>query len=96
MERPNLKIAKFTNPNQTFITERYVVENEEDLKLLLAEFPQLDNNAMGVAGNWQQALDEGRILLITDESWIGYPTYQFESPVGSTHPSCLIRVTLDT
>lgn len=96
MERPNLKIAQFTNPAQTFITERYVVENEQDLELLLTEFPQLDNNFMGVATNWRNALDRGDILLITDESISGYPTYQYESPKGSTHPGSLIRIELNT
>lgn len=95
MERLNLKIRKFTNPNKTFVTERYVVENETDLELLLQEFPQLDNDFMGVESNWRRALLEGRILLITDESISGYPTYCFESPADSTHPSSLIRIELN-
>lgn len=96
MERDNLKIRKFTNPNQTFITERYVIENKEDLKKTLGEFPQLNNNFMGVESSWKEALAEGRTILVTDESWAGFPTYQFESPEGETHPSCLIRIMLDT
>lgn len=90
--RPDLKIKKFSNPEKTFVTKRYVIENEKDLKKTLKSFPQLDNNFMGVAANWEKALNEGRIILVSDESWAGFPTYCFESDQNSTHPSSLIRV----
>lgn len=92
MKRPHLKTGKFTNPEKSFITERYIVQNNADLKALLKEFPQLKGDPLSVVSNWKDALLEGRILLITDESVIGYPTYQFESPEGSEHPGSLIRI----
>lgn len=92
MDRPNLKIGKFTNPEGSFITERYLVENKQDLNALLKEFPQLDRNPLGIVTNWKEALQQGRTLLITDESMAGYPTYQFESPKEHNHPGSLIRV----
>lgn len=95
MDRPHLKIRKFTNPERTFITERYVVENKEDLTLLLKEFPQLDRNPLKIVSNWKEALKEKRTLLITDESWAGFPTYQFESPTGTEYAGSLIRIEED-
>ena len=95
MERTNLKIRKFTNPAKKFITERYVVENNADLKALLKEFPQLDNNPFNIVTTWKSALKEKRTLLITDESVAGYPTYCFEYKPDNTHPASLIRIIED-
>lgn len=92
-KRPELKIRQFSNPEKTFVTNRYVIENEEDLKKTLESFPQLSNNTFKVAENWKRSLDEGRILLITDEHPMsGFPTYCFESTKDSTHVNSLIRL----
>lgn len=93
MNRPTLKIRKFTNPEKSFVTERYVVENHEDLEKLLAEFPQLNTNMFNVMTNWKEAINEGRTLLITDEHHMtGFPTYCFESDKNSDHPNSMIRI----
>lgn len=93
MKRNNLKTHKFTDPDKTFITERYVIENEEDLKKVIKTF-KLNNDFLGIESNWRSALGEGRIILVTDEHPItNFPTYCFESQKDSTHPSSLIRIT---
>ena len=91
MKRPNLRIEKFTNLEKSFTTERYVVETKKELKALLKEFPQLNNNFMKIQETWEGMINEGRILLITDESIAGFPTYRFEDK-GKPDAHTLIRI----
>lgn len=92
-KRTDLKIMQFTNPQKDFITKRYVVENKNDLKEILKSFPQLNDNFMNVAKTWEESIDEGRVILVSDEHPIsGFPTYCYESPKESTHLESLIRV----
>ena len=99
LSRRNLKIGVFTSPQSGNVEiERYVIENEADLKALVKEFPQLKGlpKNINLVDNWKRDLKEGYIILVTDESRIGLPTYCFENTTGSTHPSSFNRVKILT
>lgn len=93
MKFKTLKRGLYTSPQikDGSQVERYVIENEEDVN---AFFEKFEKAKRVMKKDFFQCLSEGHIIIATDEVWSGYPTYCFESPEGSTHPSSFIRVKL--
>jgi len=87
-----LKRGIYTSPQTGDIQmERYIIENQEDLKAFVKVYPQLKQ--MGMQANWSKSIAEGRILIATDEHpMTGFPTYCFEHQSGEEHPSDMNRL----
>ncbi len=97
LKRTNLKRGIYTSPQSgNAEIERYVIENDKDLKAFVKEFQQLKHlpKSIDMIGNLKRALKEGHIIILTDENRIGFPTYCFENTTNSTHPSSYNRVRL--
>jgi hypothetical protein len=94
MENKKLKQGTFKTPRNKEITlERYIVENENDLKEFIKAFPSLKSNPFKMLDNLKKSLNEGFIILLTEPNPMhGLPTYCFESPKNSEeHPSNMYR-----
>ncbi len=92
MKKRNLKIGLFASMDTTHNFERYVIENNEDLLAYKKEFPQINN--FNIFENFKTAINEGRIIVATDEHHMsGYPTYCFESK-DFHHSSSIVRIKL--
>lgn len=94
MKFKTLKRGLYTTPQlkDGSQVERYVIENESDLSAFFTKFPK---SRKMLLNDMLRSLSDGLIIIATDEHWMsGHPTYCFESPEGSTHPSSFIRVKL--
>lgn len=88
LKHKKLKRALYQTPQFEGVDiEKYVIENLDDLKA----YTKVINVPTIVVNNWTNSLNEGRIIIATDPSWIGYPTYCFESK-DMSHPSNYVRV----
>lgn len=92
----NLKWGIYTSPQSGAVEiERYVIENEDDLKAFAKKFPQIKIKPFNMETNLKNCLSEGYIIILTDlNPRSGMPTYQFESKTDNTHPSSMHRVRL--
>lgn len=92
MEFKELKSAMFTSPqNGSKPFERYVVENEADLKAFFKVFASAKSM---MYKSLERSLNEGYIILLTDvHPLTKMPTYCFEeTDQTNTHTSCFFRV----
>jgi hypothetical protein len=94
MKHKKLKRGIYTSPQSgTKEIERYVIENEQDLKAFAKAFPRARKF---FEDNMRNSLAQGYIIIATDEHELsGLPTYCFESKdPNNTHPSSFHRVRL--
>jgi len=93
MKHKNLKRGIYTSPQSgTEEFERYVIENEQDLKAYAKAFPKAKTF---FEDNMRKSLAQGHIIVATDEHRMsGLPTYCFESKEDNQHPSSFHRVRL--
>lgn len=94
VENKTIKWGVYTSPQtkeKDLEFEMYIIEGNKDLKAFRKAFPQI--RVFGMYATMQELLNEGRTIVANDPHWLtGMPTYCFESPKGSTHPSSFIRV----
>ncbi len=100
MKNTKLKSAHFTSPQEPTVTfERYLVENQKDLKDFFEAFPQ---NKKFMNDSLTKSLSEGYIILLTEVTMSGFNSYCFETVVTDEtdltklHPSSFIRVKIGT
>ncbi len=100
MKNETLKTAKFFQAyNPDLISERYVVENPNDLELFFRAF---SHNRKLMQNTLKTSLKEGRIILLTDSTLSGFTSYCFETVLSDSkkledvHPTSFIRVTTET
>ena len=93
MKHKKLKRGIYTSPQSgTEEFERYVIENEQDLKAFAKAFPKAKTF---FEDNMRNSLAQGYIIVATDEHRMsGLPTYCFESQKDNQHPSSFHRVRL--
>ena len=73
--------------------ERYIIENETDLKLFKDKFPMIKNFSIeNVVSN---DLEKGRVIIATDcHKMTGYPTYCFEASPDDNNITAMHRIKL--
>lgn len=94
MKHKKLKRGIYTSPQSgTQEFERYVIENEQDLKAFAKAFPKAKQF---FEDNMRKSLAQGYTIVATDEHPMsGLPTYCFESKdKDNQHPSSFHRVRL--
>ena len=91
VKHKDLKWGVYTSPQSGEVEiERYIVENEDDLKAFVKKFPQTKMFKMNE--NLKECLTQGYIIILTDlHRMSGMPTYCFESKADNTHPSSMHR-----
>jgi hypothetical protein len=71
------------------IVDRYILENEDDLKAFNKEFDLLRQQKESFPGYF----DEGIVIILTERNISGFNSYCFEcKDKTSTHPGSFIRV----
>lgn len=94
MLHKKLKSAFFTSPQYNGeVFERYLVENETDLKKFFKTFPQ---SRKMMEGNLLKSLKEGYTIILTELTISGFNSYCFETKIqegSKIHPSSFIRET---
>jgi len=93
VKHKDLKWGVYTSPQSGEVEiERYIVENEDDLKAFAKKFPQVNIKPFNMLNNLKECLTEGYIIILTDlHRYSGMPTYCFESKADNTHPSSMHR-----
>ncbi len=72
--------------------ERYVVESLTDLENYIKKFPKI--KSVGLDDTIKKYLNKGKIILLTDTTFSGFPSWCTESEKTNTHPSSFHRVKL--
>jgi len=95
MENTKLKSATFVQPFSTVQSERYIVENQEDLKAFFKAFPE---NKIYLGKVLKEDVERGKIILLTETTMSGFSSYCYETILGDraiseVHPTSFIRVT---
>jgi hypothetical protein len=91
LKHEDLKHGLFTSPQSGSIQfKRYIIENVEDLNKFREKYPQI--NMLNVYNDILKDMENGKIVLATDDNFTGMPTYCFESAIGNDHPSSIHRV----
>lgn len=95
MENTKLKSATYVQPFSTVQSERYLVENQEDLKAFFNAFPK---NKEFLGKVLKDDVERGKIVLLTDATMSGFSSYCYETVLGDrdiseVHPTSFIRVT---
>ena len=93
LKYPKLKQAMFTSPqSKDNQFPMYVIETKADADVYAKNFPQIKKSFTKMYENIISSINEGYIVLATDETISGYPTYCFENTTNSTHPSSFNRI----
>lgn len=66
MKNTKLKSAHYTSQKFEGVKEFYIVENQNDLKLLTKEFPQLKNSWQNIRLRITEIISDGYVALVTD------------------------------
>ena len=95
MENTKLKSATYVQPFSTVESERYLVENQEDLKAFFKAFPE---NKTYLGKVLKEDVERGKIILLTETTMSGFSSYCYETVLGDrevseVHPTSFIRVT---
>lgn len=92
----HLKSGVYTSPQTNDVQhERYIVENEADLVAYAKCFPAIKVKPFNMYNNLLESLKEGRIIILTDTTQSGFPSYCFENTTNDTHPNSFNRVKLN-
>ena len=89
MKHNQLKRGNFKNSNGMKF-ERYVIENQSDVD----KFFEIFSIAIKfMKSNFETSLKDGMIIIATDLTVSGFPSYCFESN-DLSHPSNFVRIEL--
>lgn len=66
MKNTSLKSAHYTSQKFEGLKEFYIVEDNNDLKELIKEFPQLKNSWQNIRLRIANIVSEGYVALVTD------------------------------
>jgi len=90
VENKKLKWGNFKSPQSDNTSERYIIENQEDLDAFAKEFPEIRD--FSVYQSMQNCIENDTVVLATDRHPISkFPTWCTESKDFS-HPSSIQRV----
>lgn len=96
VDNKNLKWGVYTSPqcDEGVTFERYVIESIEDLNAYAEAFPII-TKVGNVYNSMAESIAKGKTVIATDSHPLsGFPTWCYESPQGSTHPSSMLRIKL--
>ena len=97
MDNKNIKRGIYTSPQSgTQEFERYVIENQEDLKEFKKAFCIKGHIWQNLISEFERNIKKGYTIIATDPNPLhGMPTWCFESKdPNNTHPSSFHRVRL--